>query len=304
VIITLTGKNGFLLQRRLKQLTDEFLKQESELALEKIDGSEVEFEALSDAVASVPFLASAKMVVVRQLSANKAAAEKIEQIISTVAPTTELIIVEANPDKRTTYFKVLKEQTALEEFEELDVHQLAKWLVDETKKQGGSLTHAHANYLVERLGPNQMMLASELDKLLIYNSAITQDTIDLLTEKNPQSKIFDLLDATFAGNKQKALELYEEQRAQKVEPQAILALMAWQLQIIALAKLGEGKTAGQIAKDSKMSPYPITKAQPLARKLSREKLQQMIDEALEMDYKSKISGIDLNEALKTYITTL
>ena len=304
MITTLAGKNDFLIQRRLLQLTEKFLAAESDIALEKIDAAETEFEALLDAVQSVPFLAQTKMVVVRGLAANKLAAERIEQLIDSVAPTTELIIVEPNPDKRTVYFKVLKERTQLEEFNELDVRQLAQWLVAEAKNQAANLTLADANYLVERLGPNQMMLANELDKLVTHEPKISRETIELLTEKNPQSKIFDLLDATFAGNKNKALELYEEQRAQKVEPQAIMALLAWQLQVIALAKLGEGKTPGQIAQDSKMSPYPLTKAQSLARKISRVQLQQMIDEALRIDYTSKTKGLDLDEALKTYITTL
>jgi len=304
MITTLAGKNDFLIQRRLLQLTEKFLAAESDIALEKIDAAETEFEALLDAVQSVPFLAQTKMVVVRGLAANKLAAERIEQLIDSVAPTTELIIVEPNPDKRTVYFKVLKDRTQLEEFNELDVRQLAQWLVAEAKNQAANLTLADANYLVERLGPNQMMLANELDKLVTHEPKISRETIELLTEKNPQSKIFDLLDATFAGNKNKALELYEEQRAQKVEPQAIMALLAWQLQVIALAKLGEGKTPGQIAQDSKMSPYPLTKAQSLARKISRVQLQQMIDEALRIDYTSKTKGLDLDEALKTYITTL
>jgi DNA polymerase-3 subunit delta len=304
MIMTLAGKNDFLIRRRLRQLTDKFLAAESELALEKIDASEAEYETLLDAVQSVPFLAASKMVVLRGLASNKPALEQIEQLISAVAPTTELIIVEPNPDKRTGYYKVLKDQTQLEEFNELDVHQLAQWLVAEAKEQAATLTLADANYLVERLGPNQMMLANELDKLVTHDSKISRENIDRLTDKNPQSRIFELLDATFGGNKKKALELYEEQRAQKVEPQAIMALLAWQLQVIALAKLGEGRTAAKIAKDAKMSPYPLTKAQGLARKINRAKLQQMIDEAIEIDYKSKTKGLDLDEALKTYITTL
>ncbi|MBX4197110.1 hypothetical protein KW801_00960, partial [Candidatus Saccharibacteria bacterium] len=101
-----------------------------------------------------------------------------------------------------------------------------------------------------------------------------------------------------------ALELYDEQRAQKVEPQAIMAMLAWQLDLIALAVYGKGKDANSIAKDAGLSPYPLIKAQRLASNISQAKLRTMVDRALELDYKSKTTALDLDEALKTYIVTL
>src|SRR3546814_19438404 len=56
---------------------------------------------------------------------------------------------------------------------------------------------------------------------------------DLLT---PQSTIFELLDAALSGNTRRALELYEEQRSMKVEPQQIIAMLAWQLHVLAVVK--------------------------------------------------------------------
>jgi DNA polymerase-3 subunit delta len=238
------------------------------------------------------------------LGNNKVVSGQIEQIIDSAVDSTDIIFYEPNPDKRTSYFKVLKSQTQLEEFNELDPRELAKWLVDEAKKQAGSLSQADANYLVDRIGANQEQLANELDKLITYDPKISRQTIDLLTEKTPQSKVFDLLDAAFGGNKERALQLYEEQRAQKVEPQAIMAMMAWQLKLLALAKTAGNRTNQQIAKDAGLSPYPIMKAQNLARKIDNQKLEQMVSEAFEIDQKAKTKPIDLDEALKTYITTL
>jgi DNA polymerase-3 subunit delta len=304
MIITLTGSNFFLLKRRLDELADEFLNKHGELAVEKIDAEETEPQAILDTVQSLPFLASRKLVVVRNGSANKALSGQIEQIIDSAGDTTDLIFYEPSPDKRSSYFKVLKSKTQLEEFNELDTRALAAWLVDEAKNQDGQLSIADANYLVERVGPNQQQLANELNKLITYEPNVTRQNIDLLTVKNPQSRVFDLLDAAFGGDKKRALELYEEQRAQKVEPQAIMAMVAWQLKLLALAKTGQGKTAAQIAKDSGMSPWPIQKAQNLARKIDDKRLAEMVAEALIRAEKRKTTNISLDEALKTYITTL
>lgn len=304
MIITLSGNNDFEVKTRLMKLVDDFLHENDEFALEKLDAVGLEYENIHDAVASMPFLTTKKMVVIRGIAQNKEVVEKIEQIIDAVSDSTDLVFVEPHADKRTVFYKSLKKLTTFEEYAELDASGLAKWVVAESQARGGKLSPSEAAYLVERVGANQLALSNELDKLLAYQPSINRQSIDLLTEQIPQSKIFDLLDATFAGNKRKALELYDDQRAQKVEPQAIMALLAWQLNIIALAKLGVGKTSAQIASDTKLSTYPISKAQTLASKISSEKLKQMIDDAVEIDYKSKNVSIDLDEALKAYILSL
>lgn len=304
MIITLAGNNNFSLQRRLSELTNKFLKEESSLALERIDATESTYEAIIDAVASIPFLASSKMVVVRELSQNKQAAENIEQLISSASDSTQLVLVEPNVDKRTSFYKTLKTKTDLEEYGEKTVQELVTWLVGEAKKLDGSISHADASYLIDRVGVNQGILFNELNKLIINSPELTKESIDLLTEKAPSGKIFDLLDAIFAGNKQKALDFYEQQRAQKVEPEAILALLTWQLNILSLVKYAPGKPADQIAKDAKLNPYPVQKAQSLASKISNDKLGEMIAQALAIDHKSKTISIDLDEALKAYIVSL
>jgi len=159
MIITLTGSNSFGLRQRLEELEAKFVAEQGDLALERLDGSETDASAILDAVQSLPFLAERKMVVVRNLSQNKPAAEAIEQIISSSGMTTDLIIYEPVLDRRTNYFKVLKSQTQLEEYAELDAHQLSKWLADEAKARGGQLGLADANFLVERVGAHQQMLA-------------------------------------------------------------------------------------------------------------------------------------------------
>ncbi|MBI2589252.1 DNA polymerase III subunit delta [Candidatus Saccharibacteria bacterium] len=304
MIFALIGSNSFALKRRLDELISAFVTKNGGLALERIDGEEVEPQAILEALQNLPFLAKKKMVIVRDPSKNKKIVEQIEQIISSTKDDVDLIFVDPEIDRRTSYFKVLKSRTRLEEFNELDSPGLARWLVNEAKKRGGQLNLSDAIYMVERLGTNQALLANELDKLLIYKPEITRSTIDLLTTANPQSKIFELLDAAFNGKKQAALDLYDEQRAQRVEPQAILAMISWQLQQIAIAKYAEGKSAGEIAKDSGMKDYPVRKAMGLATKLEAEKLKKLVSAALNIDLKAKTSGLDMDEALKTYIATM
>lgn len=304
MVITLTGNNVFALRQRLDELTSKFISEHGDLALERIDGSDSSFRAVLETVQSLPFLAPKKMVVLRDAGANKDIAENIEQIISASGDSTDLVIYDSEPDKRTAYFKTLQKHTQIESFSEMDAPGLGRWLVEEAQRQGGELNIANASYLVERLGADQQLLSRELDKLLLYNPKISRDDIELLTESTPQSKIFELLDAAFGGNKERALRLYEEQRIQKVEPQAIMAMLIWQLSLLATVKLGSSRSEATIAADTGMKPYPISKAAGLADKLGGAKLKAMVSDLFQIDWQSKTSSLDLDEALKTYIVTL
>ncbi|HEU5005037.1 MAG TPA: DNA polymerase III subunit delta [Candidatus Saccharimonadales bacterium] len=304
MIISLCGSNSFELSRRLNQLVDDFIAEHGDLAVERIDGEEVSAQNVIDAVQSLPFLAAKKLVVLRNFAANKLASETIEQIIESAADSTNLVFYEPAIDKRSSYYKTLKSKTALEEFNLPDSRSLAKWLVDYAKEQGGSISLSDANYLVGRVGDNQQILAREVEKLVTYDPAISRQTIDLLTEKTPQSKVFDLLDAAFGGDKKRALELYDEQRSMRVEPQEIMAMLAWQLRILALAKLGQQKSAAEIAADAGLGQFPVSKAQPLAKKITVHKLQELASEAEKIDRLGKSKPVDLDEAIRTYITAI
>lgn len=304
MIIGLAGNNRADLSIRLHELTSDFIKKHGELAIERLDAEEAESQTILDAVASLPFLSSRKLVVIRSLSADKQAADKLEQIISSVSDSADLIIYEPSADKRTAYYKKLKSIGQFEEHNEPDARNLPKWLVNKASELGGSLSLNEANYLIERVGTNQQLLSSELQKLTTYEPKISRQSIDLLSQKTPQSKIFDLLDAAFAGQKKRALQLYDEQRAARVEPQAIMAMLAWQLRLITLAKLGGRRSIEEIARDAGVSAYPLSKAGELATKLTRARLTELVAEAERLDKLSKTRPIDLDEAIRSYIVTL
>ncbi|HEX4774648.1 MAG TPA: DNA polymerase III subunit delta [Candidatus Saccharimonadales bacterium] len=304
MIVTLTGENGFGLGHELAKLIETFVAEHGELALERLEGEEADFARLQEALASLPFLASRKMVVLRSPSKNKQFAEAFEQILSDIPETNSVILVEPKLDKRLSYYKTLKSKTDFREFPELDQSGLSHWLANEAKSKNGIISPADARYLVERVGANQQMLSNELEKLLLYNSEITRESINLLTEPSPQSTIFQLLEAAFASNQKKTLDLYAEQRVLKVEPPQIVAMLTWQLHVLAIIKTAGDRPADQIAKETKINSYVIRKSQNIARNLSLADIKKLITELLDIDIKSKTTGIDLDEALQTYLISV
>jgi DNA polymerase-3 subunit delta len=304
MIVTLTGTNDFARSAELKELVGAFVAEHTDMGLERMDGDEHDAARMREGVSSMPFLTTRKMVVLREPGKQKAFAEQIAEILKDVADTTDLIIVEPKLDKRLTYYKTLKKETDFRELNELDANGLSRWAGEYAKARGGSVNSSDARFLVDRIGPNQQSLQQELDKLLSYDLQITKATMELLTEANPQSTVFELLDAAFAGRTKRAFELYREQRALKVEPQAIIAMLAWQLHVLAVIKTAGTRSAEDIARAAKLNPFVVRKSQALARGLTASGLKTKIAELLQLDLNLKTKSMDADEALQLYLLTL
>lgn len=304
MITTLCGENDAERLREQARIVDGFVAEYTDMGLERIDGDAASHDRILAAVQSLPFLVSRKLVVLRGPSLNKDFIERFEDFPAAVIEQTDVLIVEGKLDKRTAYYKQLKKLTDFHEFSVLDPAGLAAFAVQYVKDNGGQLQSADARYLVERTGTNQLSLQHELDKLLSYRPKIVRSNIDLLTDEVPQSKIFDLLDAAFAGNTGRLLSLYADQRAQVVEPQQIVAMVVWQLYVFSVIKAGQGRSAADIARSAHLSPYVVEKSQRTLRRLPMARLRQMVTDLRTLDVRSKSESIILDDALQHYLLTL
>jgi DNA polymerase-3 subunit delta len=303
-VITITGENAYLRSAELRKVVSGFVADNGDLALERLDGEEADFVRIKEALTSLPFLANKKMVLLSRPSGSKQFAESASELLKDLPDTTELVLAEPKFDKRSSLYKVLKKETDFREFAVLDGLGLATWLVGQAKEQGATLSSADARHLVERIGTNQQQLANELVKLRLYDPKISRQHIDALTEPTPQSKIFDLIDAAFAGNTERAMRLYDEQRQLKVDPLQIIAMFAWQLHVLALLVTAQGQSSDQVARAAKLNPFVVSKSQNLAGRLSSGKVKALIDRLLDIDARSKRQSLDLDDALRHYILSM
>jgi DNA polymerase III subunit delta len=305
MVTTLTGSNSFLLQSELSARVQAFLREHGDMALERLDGEETTYDRMREAIESMPFLASKKLVVLRAPSSNKEFVEKAPQLLEGVTDTTDVLIYEPKLDKRTAYAKYLQKKTDFTEYKELDAPALARWLVDEAKQAGASLSQADAMFLVNRLGPQQQLLATEVHKLASASNKIDKTLITSLTEPVPQSSTFDLLEAAFTSDFKRTLILYEEQRKQNVEPQAIVGLLGWQLHVLAVcAWAGDNLSPQDVAKDAKLHPFVVQKSMSLARRIGKPQLRTHIERLTKLDEELKTSAVRADDAVQAYLLSL
>ncbi|HVC36711.1 MAG TPA: DNA polymerase III subunit delta [Candidatus Dormibacteraeota bacterium] len=304
MIVCLTGENSFALSHELDSLTASFITRYGDLAIERLDGAETDFDLIREALTNLSFITERKLVILRSPGSIKQFSDQISELLAQLPISTDVIILEPKLDKRLAYYKFLKDQTDYRQFLELDPNNLAQWIAKEAKARGGSISLTDARYLLERIGTNQQLVNQELDKLLLYQQAIDRQSIMLLTEATPQSTIFELLESAFGGNPSRTLELYREQRALKVEPPQVIAMLAWQLRILTIIKTAGQRSLDQIAQEAKLKPFVVQKSAHLVKDLSLSQLKQYITKLLALDVRQKSQKFDIDEALQGYLLML
>ncbi len=304
MILTLVGNNSYSLGNDLKSAANDFIEKYGDLSIEQFEEHELNLDRLKESLLSPPFLSGKKLLILRQLSKNKEFNESFEQIFNQIPDSTDVILLEPKLDKRLKIYKLLNRKTDFRIYPELSENELKLWLVSETKERGGNINSNDAQYLISRIGLNQQLISNELDKLLLYDNNITHSTIELLTESTPQSTIFQLLEAAFNGKVKDVFSIYSEQRSLKIEPQNIIGMLTWQLNILALIKTAGERSLSLVASEAKLNPYVLSKSQVIARRLTLNQIKQSVFEILKLDVLSKSVNVDVDEALKNYLLEL
>lgn len=298
----MTGRNSFLLRQELHTQVSRFMDQHGEMAVERIDGENVTAEEGIQRIVSTSLFVSDKLVVLRDISRNKELSEALLPIIQAPPNGTDILIIEPTLDARSKLYKVLKKSSVFKEYNEAGPEQLASWIRSTVKSLGGSINTSDSMYLVSLVGVKQQQLNQEIEKLIIYSPDIDRKTIDLLVEPGINSKSFDVAEAAFSGNPGKAVKIYLEQRALRVDPLVIIGSLAWQLHVLVMVKSVASRR--QLGSECGVSPWSLDKAFALSKKVTYSQLVAAIDRLIAIDTKSKSAALNIDDALVYFLLTL
>lgn len=302
MITAFIGDNGHAREQAASEYIAGFVAVNGDTAVDRFAADSLEMAQLTDSLATVPFLSPRRLVVVRDLSTNKALADAIEDIAKNVADSSDLVIIENHIDNRSKYLSNLKNLAEVREFAHLEGEDLLNWIESFTESLGGKIDHSAALSLVDRVGTNHQLISNELQKLVLYSTQVTPDSIKLLTTYNPQSSVFNMLDSAFSGNAAQALRLYHEQRSQGMEPQALMGMIIWQLVILCIIKTaGNELPPNEIAAKAKISPFVIRKNLTNVRRLSEAKIINLLKLTIDTDIKLKTTSVNADSAVQTLI---
>ncbi len=276
----------------------DFAAEYGDFAIERVDAESISLDQAIDMVRSLPFLAQKKLVIIKDPLVNKDLVEGIERLIKTVADTTELVLLIQTADKRSAAYKLLQKSTTFEIYKTPELSTLVQETMLMFESKGIKVSRSDVDYLIAKTGQDQQRIAHEVQKLSNYSDAITRKDIDALVHQSLQSKIFDLVDAVFRGDRDSSLRLYQEQRLQKVEPQAIFGLVVWQLAVIGAIATASSEEQSKLG----LSPFVIKKGSSIVRKSGKDTIVAAIRLLARLDTDMKSYVIDADYAMRYFIS--
>lgn len=304
MIGVVTGPNSFAAREYLNSEVASFKKTHGDFSVEKIDVQDSEYDQIIRAVQETSFLVAEKLIVISNISTQKKITEEFEKFKEKIAEGNRVLIYEPKPDKRSIFYKTLKKQKDFREFSEIDEIDLRQWLNGLVVKENGKISQPDVTYLINRVGNNQEKLKNEFEKLIRFDKNITRDNIDILTEATPQGSVFNLLDVAFSADHKKTILLYEDQRAQGVEPLNIFSMIVWQIHNVALVNSAGDKSADEISSASGLSPFVVKKSQLISKRLGRSRIESILQKLSELDLLFKTVTIDQDTAIKNLLVYL
>lgn len=290
MIHLLYGPNAYGIRQAQQALVAAARADYGSHGVERYDGEALTAGALTDVLRGASLFAPQKLVVLSDVSRNRAVWEALAEHLPQLPEGVDVCLVETAPDKRTKTFKLLQKIASLSEHAELNEAQAAEWLVSEAERRGSRLSSAVARSLVQRAGLDQWRLSNELDKLALAD-VIDQARLEALVEPTPQANVFALLDA--ALNRQpKQLRSLVRAAAVTEDAYKLIGLLASQVVQLAALVVGGERSPELIARDLQTHPYPLKKMQPLARRTSLKDVQVIATTIAELDRDTKSTGLE------------
>lgn len=302
MIIFLYGPDTFRSKEKLKMFKEKFIREvdKSGLNLMSLDGEKININDLNKAIATQSFLAKKRMVVIRNILAQRKAlqTEVLELLKAGKYRDGQddniLVFWDEEPDKRTALFKYLDGSKFKEEFEILKGSELTRWIVARIEQGQGKISRLNADILASKSDGNLWALAGEIDKLLAVSRGreIGKEDLEQSTLVKVEDNIFNLTDAIGNKNTQLALKLLRQSLEAGVNEIYLLTMVVRQFRILIQVKaaIEEGKGGRTLAGDLGLHPFVVQKAQGQAMKYTLEQLKAIYRKLLEIDVKMKTGG--------------
>lgn len=290
MIMTLTGENSFAVAAAERQLIGAFTAKHGVNGVERVDAEDLTPARLPDLLQGATLFAPARLVIIKNLVANKPMLEPLAEALTHASSDTTVVIADSALDKRTKLYKLLKTHSTFKEFANLSDAQLTQWLQAESKQLGSSLGRTEAQFLLERAGRDQWRLAGELQKLAGL-AVIDKSAIEQLVEPTPEGTAFELLDAAFAGNKSAISTRLTALKTQE-DPYKLFGLLASQVHTLAVVSTAGVRTPDTIAKEAGLHPFVVRRTKDVAARLGRARIKQMVADVATCDVQLKSTGAD------------
>lgn len=303
MIIFLYGPDTFRSRNKLNEFKNKFIKEidGSGLNIQILNGAQLEFNALKNAVLAAPFLVKKRMVIVEGLLQNSLddSWQKNTMELLQDPKTNDTIVIfweGAIPaaKSRTKLFTFLKKQKYAYAFDALKPEQLGVWYNKLLADCAATMEPRALKRLMHIVGNDLWLAKTEIEKLSAYckGKTITLADVEELSTDRLEDNIFAVTDSIGQKDFTSALRLIEQQIKLGTKEIELLGKFRWQLRNLLLAKglleeRGRSITSWQLAEALGFHPYVAKKVMAQARNFQLGQLKRLYARLYDIDYKLK-----------------
>jgi DNA polymerase-3 subunit delta len=320
------GDDDFAINESISQLTSRLGEPTiAGMNTTQLDGRTTSLAQLKDAVATVPFLASKRLVILTHPTARykeKTDQDEFLAYLDAPKPDAKLVLVAYDflTDERHRRDGKLNwlEQWAVSPEQSKRVYirhhpqpsgmAMVRWIQEYVKTQGGQMTSQAAMALASQIGEDTRLAAQEIIKLLTYvnfSRPVEPDDVVHLTPLSAKIGDFDLVNAIRDRDQRKAQALLQRS-LEDDDPIYIFQRIVSQIRALVIGREihDERGTVNDFPKALKISYYPARLALEGASRFSNKFLDMIYHRLLELDESIKTGQIDADLALELLVIEL
>ncbi|NPA93210.1 MAG: DNA polymerase III subunit delta [Chloroflexi bacterium] len=282
----------------------------------RIEGEKASLPQLHDAVLTIPFFSTRRLVHVLSPLAMpklKSQADRAAflELLGKVPPSTALVLDEPqNLAENHWLLRWAKKHAPLAFVRGYTLPKdLTRWILAQAKEEGGQFTPRAAAELARRVDGDAQWARNEIHKLLAYvgyTRPVDVEDVQELTPAMEHPNIFAMVDAMALGQTERAMRLLYQLRQQEETPR-IWGMVVRQFRLLILTReaLDLGFTdKNSIAKALSIKPFVAQKLLPQARRFPASRLTQIYRRLRDTDRAWKTGEMDLDTALDLLLASL
>ena len=281
------------------------------------DGEEMDIAALLDEVKAPPMMSDYKLVEWHYPDLNSMKESELDDFESLLAARAEygyailaLFVGEGGLDlgkKKNKFLSRFEKSVDIIRLDRSTDQQLAQWIRRHFDSEGVAYEQSVPTSLIFRSGHSMVQLKNEIDKLTAYAKSreitLSPADVELVATPTTECDTFAFSNAVLARDKQAALTALDDMKTRRVDPTVIIGMTAKVLcDLVTVASLSEdGMSFEDIAKTLSMNAYKLKLYLAAAKKLGRNKSEDILAELARVDTSAKFGGITGYTAIELFI---
>jgi len=231
--------------------------------------------------------------------------DDLQKIFENLADLEDVVVIVASYEKIDRRKKLTK--TVLKQFNvvepQIRPYEVASTTKALIKDEGYIITQSALQLLIERSDQVIDTILSNYQKLKMVatDNKITEKSVMQNVDLSLAQNIFAILESALDNNYREAVERLDNQLREGTNPIQLLAVFENQLELILVVKIlaQRGRSEPQIVKELGVHPYRVKLA--LRNRLKIDKLENLLRDAIDLEFKYKNGTYREDNFLKLFI---